>query len=51
MGSYNSQGVPDYLLSEDDAVGQGILDLIANSLPEAQPVPEYASALFKPKAG
>ncbi len=41
MGSYNSQGVPNYLLSPNDVVQQSILSLIANSLPEGQPVPSY----------
>lgn len=41
LGTYDNQGVPDYLEPEDDVVSQGILDLIANSLPEGQPVPVY----------
>ncbi len=41
MGGYNTQGVPNYLEPTDDVVDQRILDLIANSLPEGQPVPNY----------
>jgi LruC domain-containing protein len=41
FGSYNSQGVPDYLEPVNDNVSQNILDLVANSLPEGQPVPNY----------
>ena len=41
IGTYNTIGVPDYLEPEDDEVGQSILDLIAASLPEGQPVPQY----------
>lgn len=41
MGTYNSQGVPNYLTEDRDIVSQDILDLIANNLPESQPVPQY----------
>lgn len=39
IGSYDSNGVPDYLELERDAVPQDILDLINNSLPEGSQVP------------
>lgn len=39
LGSYDSDGVPDYLEAERDAVPQDILDLINNSLPEGSQVP------------
>ncbi len=39
MGTYNSQGVPNYLMAQGDAVGAGILSMLANSLPEGQSVP------------
>lgn len=39
IGSYDSNGVPDYLELEGDAVPQDILDLINNSLPEGSQVP------------
>jgi len=41
IGTYNGQGVPNYLMSEDDIVSQVVLDLINNNLPEGQPVPDY----------
>lgn len=40
LGSYNSQGVPDYL-EENDVISQETMDLIHNSLPESYPVPDY----------
>ena len=41
IGTYSSNGVPDYLESVDETIGQDILDLLAASLPEGQPVPNY----------
>lgn len=41
MGTYDSQGVPNYLTEDRDIVSQDILSLIANNLPESQPVPQY----------
>jgi len=41
LGSYNNQGVPDYLETQNDVISQSLLDQISNSLPEGQPVPEY----------
>ncbi|MHA7056313.1 DUF4114 domain-containing protein [Aquimarina sp. M1] len=40
LGTYNEEGVPDYLL-EDDVVTQALLDSIAAALPEGFPVPDY----------
>ena len=40
-GSYNSQGVPLYLLPKGDVVSQDILNMVNASLPENQPVPLY----------
>ncbi len=41
MGSYNSQGKPDYLEPTPEVVDQSILNLINTGLPEGQPVPTY----------
>ncbi len=41
MGTYNNQGRPNYLEPVGDVVDQSLLNVIANSLPEGQPVPEY----------
>ena len=41
FGSYNNSGVPSYFESVNDVIGQDILDLLAGSLPEGQPVPDY----------
>ena len=41
MGSYNSQGVPLYLLPQGDVVSQDILNVVNASLPETQPVPLF----------
>lgn len=41
MGSFDSQGVPNYLTSPGDVVHQDILNVVANSLPESQPVPTF----------
>lgn len=40
LGEFNSEGTPLYL-EESDVVSQETLDLVANSLPESYPVPEY----------
>ena len=39
LGSYNNQGVPNYLTPQGDVVSQDILNMIAASLPESAPVP------------
>ena len=39
MGTYNNQGVPNYLNPVDDVIGQDLLDLINSSFPEGMPVP------------
>jgi len=41
MGTYNNQGKPDYLEPVDQVISQEILDVIAASLPEGQPVPQF----------
>lgn len=41
VGSYNNQGVPDYLEPERDAISAVLLEYINASLPEKQPVPQY----------
>ena len=41
LGPYNSEGVPSYLTLSRDMITQDILDLVANSLPEGRPVPDY----------
>ena len=41
IGSYNSQGVPDYLEPQRDVISAQLLEYINASLPESQPVPEY----------
>ena len=41
MGSYNSQGVPLYLLPQGDVVSQDILNVVNASLPETRPVPLF----------
>ena len=41
IGTYSNIGKPNYLTEQRDAVSQDILDLIANNLPESQPVPTY----------
>lgn len=43
MGSYNTLGVPLYLLPQGDVVSQDILNMINASLPEGRPVPQYNS--------
>jgi len=39
MGTYNNQGVPDYLESNNDAISQDLLNLVNSSFPEGLPVP------------
>ncbi len=39
MGTYNSLGVPDYLVDTNDVITPDLLALINSSLPENQPVP------------
>lgn len=41
MGSYGNDGVPNYLTTPGDVVHQDILNVVANSLPESQPVPTF----------
>ncbi len=41
LGSYNGQGVPDYLEPERDQISSTLLEYINASLPESQPVPQY----------
>ncbi len=41
MGSYNSLGVPTYLVEQDQTVTQDLLDVVNQSLPEGFPVPTY----------
>jgi len=39
LGTYSGEGVPYYLMAQGDYVSQDILNMIAASLPENQPVP------------
>ena len=41
MGNWNSNGVPDYLEAERDAIDGFFLRDINSSLPESRPVPDY----------
>lgn len=41
LGTYNDQGVPDYLEPVNDAISADLLNNINAALPEYQPVPEY----------
>lgn len=41
MGTYNTQGVPNYLMAQGDNVNQDILSMINVTLPEGSPVPTY----------
>ncbi|MEO0897506.1 MAG: LruC domain-containing protein [Bacteroidota bacterium] len=41
MGTYNSQGVPDYLEPTRDVISTELLSFINSSLPEGYPVPTY----------
>lgn len=41
MGTWDSQGVPDYLEASRDYIGADFLDRVNYSLPERQPVPTF----------
>ena len=41
LGTYNSQGKPNYLVSPGDVVSDAFLDNVDISLPESKPVPIY----------
>ena len=41
MGSFDDEGVPDYLQSENDVLTISFLDDVNASLPEKKPVPDY----------
>jgi len=41
MGTYDSQGVPNYLVTPNDVVDQSLLNDLNATLPEYQPVPVY----------
>ena len=41
LGSYSSNGVPNYLEPIGDNVDVATLEMISNSLPESYPVPDY----------
>ncbi len=41
MGTYNSDGVPDYLEAERDVLTADLISFINASLPESKPVPTY----------
>jgi len=41
LGTYNSQGVPNYLEPVNDVISAGLLNNINAALPENQPVPQY----------
>lgn len=41
LGTFDDSGVPNYLEPQGDNVNQDILDMIAASLPESQPVPAF----------
>jgi len=41
LGGWNSQGVPDYLEPQRDAIDRTLLDVVNASLPEQYPVPDY----------
>ncbi|OYU97020.1 MAG: hypothetical protein CFE21_01655 [Bacteroidetes bacterium B1(2017)] len=41
LGRYNSSGVPLYLVTPNDVIGQTFLNDVNASLPEYQPVPTY----------
>ena len=51
LGTYNSQGVPDYLESVNDVITSGFMTDITNSLPERQHVnahhPEYLLSSYQ----
>jgi len=41
IGTFNSNGLPDYLEAEGDAIDADLLNDINSALPESMPVPEY----------
>jgi LruC domain-containing protein len=41
LGTFDSDGVPNYLMPQGDIVSQDILNMITATLPEGQPVPTY----------
>jgi hypothetical protein len=41
LGTYNSQGLPNYLVTPRDVVSSAFLNRIGASLPEGYPVPSY----------
>lgn len=41
LGSYSSNGTPDYLENPSDQVSVETLEMISNALPESYPVPDY----------
>lgn len=41
LGTYNNQGVPNYLISPNDNISNSLLQDINSSLPEYRPVPQY----------
>ncbi|MEI7980774.1 MAG: LruC domain-containing protein [Bacteroidota bacterium] len=41
LGTYNSQGVPNYLVTPNDPVDASLLNDLNASLPEGRPVPTY----------
>ncbi|WP_299682433.1 DUF4114 domain-containing protein [uncultured Tenacibaculum sp.] len=41
LGSYTSNGTPNYLVSPGDNVSVETLEMISNALPESYPVPDY----------
>jgi len=41
LGSYTSNGTPNYLVQPGDVVTQATMDMVSNSLPESYPVPDY----------
>ena len=40
LGSWNSQGVPDYLVTPGDNIDSGLMERINNSLPESVKLPD-----------
>ncbi|MCP9761962.1 DUF4114 domain-containing protein [Lacihabitans soyangensis] len=41
MGTYNNQGVPNYLVTPRDVISTSFLNTVNTSLPERYPVPSY----------
>ncbi len=41
LGTYNNQGVPNYLINPNDNISNSLLQDINSSLPERRPVPQY----------